>query len=227
MRDLSVLQTSLKVTFKDVTLLDMATTHRSFANENPKINFSNERLEFLGDSVLSLIVSTFLYSKFPSYPEGKLTSIRSVLVQSKTLAKISQELQIGDFMLMSKGEELSGGKGNQSILADAFEAVLGAIYLDLGFEAAQTLVTETLLSKMDDLLLIKDMVDYKSLLQEKTQEKDKISPKYLVTKTEGPDHDKTFYIDVIVGQEKRGSGVGKSKQEAEQNAARNTLENAQ
>ena len=144
----AILQSSLDVTFVDLNLLKVAITHRSLANENSKINFSNERLEFLGDSVLSVVVSAYLYEKYPSYPEGELTATRSLLVQSKTLAKIAREMHIGDFLLMSRGEEQSGGKANNSILADAFEAIIGAIYLDQGLETATTFIKDSLLSKI-------------------------------------------------------------------------------
>jgi len=215
---------SLGVVFKDKKFLIEALTHRSSANEDREISFSNERLEFLGDSVLSIIVSTFLYKKYPDFPEGRLTSLRSILVQSKSLAKVSVDLGAGEFLTMSKGEELSGGRSNTSILADTLEAIIGAIYLDLGLEAAERFVSSHLLTRIDELLVAVETVDYKSRLQEKSQEKERVSPRYEVIKTEGPDHNKQFYVDVFVADVKKGEGSGKSKQEAEQAAAKNALE---
>lgn len=222
--DLNPLETFLGVKFKNTSLLEVALTHRSSANENPKINFSNERLEFLGDSVLSIIVSHYLYSKYPTYPEGKLTATRSLLVQSKTLAKISKEIHLGDFLLMSKGEEQSGGRSNNSILADALEAVIGAIYLDQGLEITRKFIELNLLAQEKAILEAKEVVDFKSQLQEITQNTSKLSPKYELSKAEGPDHAKTFYVDVLVGPTRLSTGVGKSKQDAEQNAAQLALE---
>lgn len=221
---LSQLQENIGVKFVKLDLLNMALTHRSYANENPKINFSNERLEFLGDSVLSIIVSNYLFNKYPDYPEGKLTATRSLLVQSKTLAKISKKLNVGEFLVMSKGEEQTGGRTNNSILADAFEAITGAIFLDQGLDVAKLFIEKNLLAVEEEILSAKEVVDFKSSLQEITQEKNKVSPKYELLKSEGPDHAKVFYVDVFVGTNKVATGVGKSKQSAEQNAAQLALE---
>lgn len=214
----------LGVKFKNPQLLTQALTHRSYLNEEPGTNESNERLEFLGDSVLSILVSTELFKRFPSFPEGKLTNLRSMLVRAQTLSKIAGLLGLGEFLLMSRGEQSCGGRQNGSILADTFEAVLGAIYLDHGLETAKTFLVKNLFPLIEELASDKTFYDFKSRLQEIIQEKDKVAPTYKVLKEAGPDHNKTFTVAVFTDQKEIGVGTGKSKQEAQQEAARIALE---
>ena len=222
--NLTELQTNIGVTFHDDAILKLAFVHRSHLNESKDFEQSNERLEFLGDAVLSFITSEYLYSTYPKYPEGTLTNIRSTLVKTKSLALVAASLHLGDLLLLSRGEETSGGRSNESLLADCFEALLGAIYLDSGIDAARGFLQKALLYKSSEIIETKSYVDFKSLLQEIIQEKTKISPLYRVTKSEGPDHNKTFWIEVVTGDTVIGQGTGKSKQEAEQKAAQNALE---
>lgn len=224
MNNLDDLQKKLGVKFNNQKLLNQALFHRSYLNENHQIKFSNERLEFLGDSVLSLLVSTKLYKRYPDYPEGKLTSIRSLLVKTKTLADLAQQLTLGDYLQMSRGEERGGGRQNPSLLADTLEAVIGAIYLDLGLEIVDRFLSKTLYPLISSVEMKEDLQDYKSTLQEVIQEKSKVSPAYRVLKEFGPDHDKTFTIGVFVENTLLSSGEGKSKQSAEQQAAKVALE---
>lgn len=221
---LEELQKTIGITFTRIELLEQAFVHRSHLNESKQHKESNERLEFLGDAVLSFITSKYLYSTYPQYPEGTLTNIRSTLVKTKSLGLVAADLKLGDLLLLSKGEESSGGRINESLLADSFEALLGAIFLDQGIEAATQFLVKHLLYKTEAIITNKSYVDFKSLLQELTQEKIKISPLYRVTKSEGPDHNKTFWVEVSSGEKVLGSGIGKSKQEAEQQAAQNALE---
>lgn len=222
---LSELQTTIGITFHDQKLLEQAFVHRSHLNESRNFTTSNERLEFLGDAVLSFATSQYLYTTYPDFPEGTLTNIRSTLVKTKSLATVAAALKLGELLLLSKGEESSGGRKNDSLLADCFEALLGAIYLDQGMAVAIQYLSTYLLYKTDDIIKDKSYIDFKSLLQEITQEKTKTSPVYRVTKSEGPDHNKTFWVEVLEGETVLGQGVGKSKQEGEQMAAQNALEN--
>lgn len=218
------LQESIGVTFKSQELLHSAFYHRSYLNEARQIKESNERLEFLGDAVLSFLTSEYLYKKFPEFPEGTLTNIRSGLVKTKSLADVAATLGLGELLFLSHGEEESGGRKNQSLLADCFEALLGALYLDQGIEVARTYLTRFLFPNAQEIVDKKLYVDFKSYLQEVVQQEIKISPTYKVVRSEGPDHAKTFWIDVIVGDKTIGSGSGHSKQEGEQAAASDALE---
>ncbi len=218
------LETTIGVTFKDQDLLKNAFIHRSYLNEARGIKLSNERLEFLGDSVLSLLTSQFLYQEYPDFPEGILTNIRSGLVKTTSLAAVAQSLHLGDLMFLSHGEEESGGRQNASLLADTFEALLGALYLDQGLETARHFLAAQLFPRAKDIVENKSYIDYKSLLQEIIQSESRTSPTYRVTKSEGPDHAKTFWVEVIANGKALGEGKGKSKQEAEQAAAAFTLE---
>lgn len=218
------LQKNLGLHFKDVELLKRAFVHRSHLNEAKNIRISNERLEFLGDAVLSFLTSHYLYETYPDFPEGTLTNIRSSLVKTGTLASVAVMLHLGDLLLLSHGEEASGGRNNQSLLADCFEALLGAIFLDQGIDAAKTYLQTNLFTKASDIVENKAYVDYKSLLQEIIQQNSRISPTYQVTKSEGPDHAKVFWVQATASGTILGSGSGKSKQEAEQAAAANALE---
>jgi ribonuclease III len=218
------LQNTLGITFHDNELLTRAFIHRSHLNETRDKHISNERLEFLGDAVLSFLTSHFLYEKYPDFPEGTLTNIRSSLVKTNSLADVSRELGIGELLLLSHGEESSGGRNNSSLLADAFEALLGAIYLDQGIETAKKFLLTFLFPKATTIVEHKSYIDYKSLLQELVQQKSRISPTYIVVRSEGPDHAKIFWVDAVTEGKTLGSGSGKSKQDAEQKAAQNALE---
>lgn len=221
---LSELQQDIHITFHDQHLLKQAFAHRSYLNESSEFKESNERIEFLGDAILSFVTSHYLYTTYPQFPEGILTNIRSTLVKTKTLSTVAKELKLGELLLLSHGEESSGGRQNESLLADCFEALLGAIFLDQGIEVARTFLLKVLLVKSEDIIQNKSYVDYKSLLQELVQEHTKLSPTYKVTKSEGPDHNKTFWVEVFIGDASLGEGKGKSKQEAEQQAASAALE---
>jgi ribonuclease-3 len=218
------LQKNINITFKDQELLKLAFIHRSYLNEAKHTHISNERLEFLGDSVLSLLTSHFLYTTYPEYPEGTLTNIRSSLVKTKSLSDIAHSLKLGDLLFLSHGEEASGGRTNQSLLADVCEALLGAIYLDHGIETARLFLTKYLFPNAAGIIATKSYIDYKSLLQELIQQDSRISPTYHVVKSEGPDHARMFWVEARASGSVLGSGSGKSKQEAEQAAALAALE---
>lgn len=217
------LETKIGLTFTNADLLHSAFYHRSYLNEARHISESNERLEFLGDAILSTLTSVYLFRKYPEFPEGILTNIRSSLVNTKSLADVSRSLDLGSLLFLSHGEEESGGRSNPSLLADAFEALLGAIYLEHGLESVEKVLVAHLFPKADTIVENKSYVDFKSYLQEVIQERSRISPTYVVTKSEGPDHNKTFWIDARAGETVLGSGMGKSKQEAEQSAAKDAL----
>lgn len=217
------LQQTIGITFTNPELLKAAFYHRSYLNESHGVKESNERLEFLGDAVLSFHTSHFLYTKYPADPEGALTNIRSSLVKTKSLADSARELHLGDLLFLSRGEEDSGGRTNSSLLADTFEALLGAIFLDQGISVARKFLENHLYPKVDDIVKNKSYVDYKSLLQEIIQSESRISPTYRVTKSEGPDHAKTFWVEAKANTRILGNGMGKSKQEAESAAAANAL----
>ncbi len=218
------LQKTIGVTFNDQTLLKQAFIHRSHLNEAREIKTSNERLEFLGDAVLSFLTSQFLYKTYPEEPEGILTNIRSSLVKTTTLAEIGRLLHLGDLLFLSHGEEASGGRTNQSLLADVFEAFLGAMYLDRGIDVCREYLEKYLFPLAADIVAKKTYVDYKSYLQEVVQETSRTSPTYEVVKSEGPDHARTFWVEARAGDTVLGKGSGKSKQEAEQMAASAALE---
>lgn len=211
--------------FNNQALLDQAYTHRSYLNENPKQHLvSNERLEFLGDSILSFVTSLYLYQHFTELPEGDLTNLRSLLVQARTLAEASRELELGKHLKLSRGEEESGGRENNSLLANTYEAFLGALYLDQGIDAASTFVHETLLIKVPEIVERGSFKDDKSLLQELVQEKKFPAPTYKLLKAEGPDHAKVFTVGVYINNELAAEASGRSKNEAEKEAARRALE---
>ncbi len=222
--NLEDIEHTIGVVFHDKALLRQAFAHRSYLNESRDIKESNERLEFLGDSILSFLTSHFLYETFPQYPEGTLTNIRSSLVKTKSLSEVAQTLKLGELLLLSHGEEESGGRTNPSLLADTFEALLGAIFIDQGIETAKKFVETFVFPKTQSIIDNKMYIDYKSLLQEIIQDQSKISPTYHVVKSQGPDHAKTFWVQAHAEEVVLGSGMGKSKQEAEQSAAANSLE---
>lgn len=224
MKEFTVFEKSIGVTFKDKKILTIAFTHRSYLNENPNTGLEhNERLEFLGDAVLELIVTDFLYSKYKDEPEGMLTSYRAALVNATIIAEIALSLGMNDFLLLSKGEAKDTGKARQYILANTFEALLGAIYLDQGYETAEKFVKTYLLPRVDEIVSKKLWRDSKSLVQEMAQEHVGVTPSYKVIQESGPDHDKHFVIGIFFGTEQIAEGKGKSKQEGEQQAAEAAL----
>jgi ribonuclease-3 len=211
--------------FKNIETLEKSLTHSSYSNEDKfytKVN--NERLEFLGDAVLSIVVSRFIFDKFPEYPEGELTKLRSQVVCEDTLSIVASNLNVGKFLLLGKGEESSGGRDRKSILADAVEAIIAAIYIDGGYKEAEIFVLENL-SKYIQLAVKGQIIsDYKSYLQEYYQSKNQVCKiRYIVTKEEGPDHEKMFHVNVLVNKVVVGTGSGKSKKIAEQDAAKSAL----
>lgn len=212
--------------FKNKDLLENAFVHRSYLNEHPKFNLpSNERLEFLGDAVLEFITSEHLYKTYDEEPEGRLTAYRSSLVKTETLAQLAKELDFGSKLKLSKGEDESGGRESEYLLADTFEAFIGALYLDQGIPACRTFLEETLFPKLDEIVRTRAYKDYKSLLQEIAQEKVNFTPIYKVLDEQGPDHNKTFKVGVFIKDKQEGVGEGSSKQRAEVDAAKNALEN--
>lgn len=214
----------IEVNFKDIAILQQAVTHRSYLNENKSYKLDhNERLEFLGDAVLELIVTEYLYNNFPN-PEGELTSWRSALVNGEMLAKIAQKIKLEKFLLMSRGEAKDKGKARQYILANALEAVIGAIYLDQGYETAKKFITDNVIVNLKEILDKKLYLDPKSYFQEKAQEIAKETPSYKVIREWGPDHDKHFVVGVYLGDELVIEGEGESKQEAQREAARRALD---
>jgi len=210
--------------FKDKKLLERALTHRSFLNETKEKISSNERLEFLGDSIISFVVSDYLFLKYREFDEGKLTNLRSLLVNTRSLAQIGKSLDLGKQLRLSKGEEESGGRNNMSLLADAFEAVVGALFLDQGIDFASKFIREVLIPQAEIYVQKKILKDPKSLLQEYVQSQKLDSLIYKVVEEKGPAHAKVFTMGVFVEDKKLGTGVGKSKQEAEENAAESALE---
>lgn len=208
----------------DINLLKEALTHRSFLNESKIKVSSNERLEFLGDSILSFVVSTYLFKTYKEYNEGKLTNLRSLLVNTKTLAEISKECDLGSKLRLSKGEEESGGRENQSLLADTFEAYIGALFLDQGIEEAEKFIISSVIPRTEAFIQKNMLKDPKSRLQEYVQSQKQFSPIYKVLTEEGPAHARQFTVGVFVNEKLVGTGTGKSKQQAEESAAEKALE---
>ena len=225
LKDFNTFQTDLGLQFNDPTLLRQAFTHRSYLNEHRgEAVGHNERLEFLGDAVLELIATHFLYEKYPERNEGDLTAYRAALVNAVTCAEVANEIGMNDFLLLSRGEAKDTGRARNILLANAFEALVGAIYLDLGYEAARQFITKNLFPKIDSIVEQRLWQDAKSALQEKAQESDGVTPHYGVIKETGPDHDKHFIVGVYIKDTLLAQGDGKSKQEAEQSAARAALD---
>ena len=222
MKDLKNLQKKIGVTFADESLLSTALTHRSYLNENKKIKAHNERLEFLGDAVLELVVTEHLYANYDN-PEGDLTNWRSALVKTESISDAAQKLGFGDYLLMSRGESHSNGRSRQLILANSFEAVTGAIYLDAGFEVAKKFIHENIIAKLPTIIAEKLYIDPKSHFQEMAQEREGVTPRYELVSEEGPDHDKKFTIAVKLGEKVWGEGSGTSKQLAQQAAAQDAV----
>lgn len=222
--DLEKLENQLGIRFKNKTLLQTAFTHRSFINENRRgAREHNERLEFLGDAVLELAATLFLYKKYPDKTEGDLTSYRSALVNAVTLSEVASKLGMNEFLLLSKGEAKDTGRARQIILANTMEAFIGALFLDQGYEQAEIFVNKHILSLIDKIVESKSWLDAKSFFQEKAQEIQGVTPSYVVLKETGPDHDKHFTVAVEIGRERVAEGEGKSKQDAEQEAAKQGL----
>jgi ribonuclease-3 len=212
------------VSFKEISLLQQAVTHRSYLNENRSYELNhNERLEFLGDAVLELIVTQYLYAKF-SNPEGELTSWRSALVNGEMLAKVAQEIGVEKYLMMSRGEAKDAGRARQYLLANALEAIIGAIFLDQGYDVAKEFVLKNVVVNLKEILEKKLYLDPKSYFQERAQETNKLTPSYRVMKEWGPDHDKHFVVGIFLGSELIAEGEGNSKQEAQREAARIGLE---
>jgi len=223
--DFAKFEKNIGVNFLDRALLKQAFTHRSYLNENRKTNLEhNERLEFLGDAVLELIVTAHLYEKYPTYNEGEMTSLRSALVNANTMAEVASKIKMNDFMLLSRGEAKDVGRARQYILANAIEALIGAIFLDQGYQTAEKFVGEQLFPLLPKIIKEGFWLDAKSRFQEKSQEIAGTTPSYESLKETGPDHDKHFTIGVFLGKEKVAEGEGKSKQDAEQAAARAGLQ---
>lgn len=224
MKECSVheLQKVIGYTFKDISILQRALTHTSYANEHRKQNVQhNERLEFLGDAVLELISSEFLYNKYPDKPEGELTKLRASMVCEPTLALSAREWNLGSYLRLGKGEDNNGGRNRDSIVSDAVEAVIGAIYLDGGFTNAKEFVYQFVLNDIENKKLF---FDSKTILQEIIQGDDLGEAEYLVIKEEGPDHEKVFYVELEIGGKPISQGRGHNKKAAEQEAAYHAIQ---
>ena len=217
-------ETQIGYIFKDKLLLSLALTHSSYANENKKSNGYNERLEFLGDSVLSIIVSKYLFENFPKMPEGELSKTRAALVCEKSLAGFARQINLGSILLLGKGEAQNGGGDRDSILADAFEALIAALYLDGGIDVASKFVLEFISKQMEERKNAAVFVDYKTELQEIIQQNKEEKVSYVVVGESGPAHDKSFTVEVHLNSNVIGRGIGKSKKLAEQMAAKEALE---
>lgn len=218
-KELHLFEKNAGIRFRKLSFLNLAFSHRSFANESKESIENNEKLEFLGDSVLGLVVSEYLYKNLTGKNEGDLARIKSFVVSEDSLVLIARELKIDNFILIGKGEEYSGGRNKKAILADCTEAVFGAYFLDSGFKASQGFILKYLVPEIDKVLENRHKKDYKTLLQEYAQKRFKSYPKYSLIKKVGPDHDRTFWIEVRVDNKAYGPGTGKNKKEAEQQAA--------
>jgi len=224
MKDFSLLEKKLNLTFKNKDFLIQAFVHRSYLNENPDFYLPhNERLEFLGDAVLELIVTQYLYKKYPKKSEGELTNWRAALVNAKQLSEIAKDLDFNDFLLLSRGEAKELGKARQYILGNTFEALIGAIYLDQGYQACEDFIKKYLTVKLPEIIEKGLFKDAKSRFQEEAQERVGITPSYQVLEEWGPDHAKHFIIGVFFGENLVAKGEGSSKQEAEEEAAKEAL----
>ncbi|MGO1367887.1 MAG: ribonuclease III [Senegalia sp. (in: firmicutes)] len=224
MQKLEEFQKKINYNYNNINLLNKALTHSSYANEfkSKKILY-NERLEFLGDSVLGLVVSDYIFNNYKDLPEGELTKVRALSVCEPSLAKRSIKLKVGEYLLLGKGEEATGGRNRISILSDAFEAIIGSIYLDGGMDASREFILDNLLTTIKGAVRGEVLLDYKTELQEIIQKNPNSNIKYNVIKEEGPDHNKKFYVEVLNNEKILGSGEGSSKKEAEQDAAKHAL----
>ncbi len=221
---LTELQEKLHYEFENIEMLEQALTHRSYLNEHPDYEIGhNERLEFLGDAILDFVVSDMLFIRFPEMPEGRMTRLRAAIVRTEALASLARKLGLGDLLKMARGEEDSGGRTRKSNLCNAFEAVVGAIYLDAGIETVWDIVEPLFESMLEDVLRTANDKDAKSRLQEWSQAEYGITPTYRTINATGEDHAKTFTVEVYLGKQVVGWGTGKNKQAAEQAAARQAL----
>lgn len=224
MKDFSPLEEQLGITFNNKEMLQQAFIHRSYINEHSGTGLShNERIEFLGDAVMELIVTDYLFREFPKKPEGELTAYRASLVNTMTISEAATDLGFGDYLMLSKGETRDTGKARAYILANTFEAFIGAVYLDQGYEVASNFVHHSLIKKLDKIIADGSWRDAKSFVQEKSQELESVTPSYKVLHDVGPDHDKIFTVGIYFGAKLIAEGKGSSKQEAETDAARNAL----
>lgn len=222
--DFTKFEEILGITFINKALLIQAFTHRSYLNEHRDIEMGhNERLEFLGDAVIELIVTEYLYAKYPDKTEGELTSYRSALVKADTLSEAAAKIGMNDFLLLSKGEARDLGRARQIILANTIEALIGAIFLDQGYDVAKYFISRNIFFLIDKIIEDQMWLDAKSKFQERAQDKEGETPLYKTIKEEGPDHDKKFTVGVFIHNEKIAEGEGKSKQEAEQEAAKKAI----
>lgn len=225
LEQLAGLERALGYKFNDPSFLDCALTHRSFANENPDLMAQdNERLEFLGDAVLTLCITDMLMKKYPECTEGDLSKIRSSIVNERPLAGIARELRVGDYLLLGKGEDISGGRSKSSLLANALEAIIAAVYSDTGFAGAFDFIGKRFRTLLETGVADVLYRDYKTSLQETTQNLFRVIPRYSVIREFGPDHDKVFQVRVNIGDVVSTAGMGRNKKEAEQRAARKALE---
>lgn len=223
--DFSQFEKTAGVIFKDKNLLRQAFVHRSYINENKDAGFEhNERLEFLGDAVLELVITDFLYRKYPDKTEGDMTSYRSALVNATTCAAVATKLGMNDFLILSKGESKDTGRARQYILANTLEALIGALYIDQGYDTAKDFISRNIAPLIDEVLAEGTWIDSKSLFQEKAQDILGVTPQYKTVKEVGPDHDKRFTVGVFLNDKMVATGEGKSKQDAEQEAAKKGLD---
>jgi len=226
--DVTTVENLLEVNFCDKALLQRSLTHRSYLNEDPDYPLEdNERLEFLGDAILDFITAEYLYHHYPEMPEGRLTNLRSALVRTKRLAQFSAQLSLGDHLLLGRGEADSGGRKRTAILCDAFEAVIGAMYLDQGLETTSTFICKIIEPALEEIIATNADRDPKSLLQELAQSFHHLTPTYRTIGEQGPDHAKEFKVEAMIGDTAYGEGIGLSKQNAAQHAAEQALERLQ
>lgn len=218
--ELLLFQKEAQLRFKSIELLNLALTHRSFTNEDQAHSPNNEKLEFLGDSVLGMVVATYLYKLLQDRAEGDLARIKSYVVSEETLSLAARDLDLPRYLLIGKGEELSGGRDKKALLADALEAIIGACYIDSGFDAAERFVLRLVEPEILKVLQNRHRKDYKTILQEYVQKYHRTYPKYALVKKTGPDHDRTFWISCSIGSDEYGPASGKNKKEAEQSAAK-------
>jgi ribonuclease-3 len=224
MFDFSEFEQKVNITFRNKTLIRQAFTHRSYVNEHRGEHIEhNERLEFLGDAVLELVMTEFLFEKYPEKPEGELTALRAALVNTQSISAAAVDLNMNNFLLLSKGEAKDTGRARQYILANTYEAFIGAVYVDQGYDAAKRFIEDTLFHKTEEIVEKRLWQDAKSRFQEVAQEQVNITPAYKLMREVGPDHDKVFTSGVFLGEELIAEGQGLSKQEAEQDAAEKAL----
>jgi ribonuclease III len=222
---LKPLEERLGYTFQQIDFLSTALTHRSYVNENPQLDLSdNERLEFLGDAVLGLCVSDLLIRKYPDFDEGTLSKFRALMVNEKPLAQLATQMRLGEYLLLGHGEETSGGRQKESLLANALEAVIAAVYLDAGFAKTRTFVRKLMTPLLNDAVLTAQSFDYKTALQEYCQKKFKSAPTYTLLDVSGPDHARDFTMEVSLNGAFQQTGTGRSKKEAQKQAAQKAME---